>query len=186
MIDKLINSLKEDDSKWQKFKSLFIEKDIPSKTVLLQEGEISNNIFLIKKGCLREWFNKDGKDITFQFFFDGQPVSSIESFMNQKPSLFSIESIEPSTILSIKRKDFEILLNSYPKFKDGFQEFIFERFGNYSHLFLSRIKDSPQERYEELIKKHPEIIQRVPQHYIASFLGITSISLSRIRNRKLK
>lgn len=184
MINKLLNMIKEDDGKWQQFSSSFIEKEIPPKTVLLKEGEISNTIYLIKKGCLREWFNKDGKDITFQFFLDGQPVASIDSFVNQKPSLFTIESIEPSTILSIERNDFEKLLATYSEFKIGFQEFIFGRLGNYSRLFLSRIKDSPQERYEELIKKHPEIIKRIPQHYIASFLGITPISLSRIRNRK--
>jgi len=184
MIQKLIHTLKEDKTNRALFQSAFIEKEIASKTVLLYEGEISNTIYFIKKGCLREWFNKDGKDITFQFFFEGQPVASIDSFMNQKPSLFTIESIEPSTILSIGKKDFEKLLNLYPEFKTGFQDFIFQRFRIYGQLFLSRIKDSPQERYEDLIKNNPDLIQRVPQHYIASFLGITPISLSRIRNRK--
>lgn len=184
MIDKLIYTIKADRENWTKFQDSIVEKEIPSKTVLLHEGEISNNIYLIEKGCLREWFNKEGKDITFQFFFEGQPVASIDSFMNQKPSLFTIESIERTTILSIGKVDFEKLLVSYPEFKNGFQDFIFQRFRIYGQLFLSRIKDTPQERYEDLIKNHPEIIKRIPQHYIASFLGITPISLSRIRNRK--
>lgn len=135
-------------------------------------------------GCLREWFNKDGKDITFPFFFEGQPVASIDSLMNQKPSLFTIESIEPTTILSIGKTDFEKLLIAYLEFKSGFHDFIFQRFRVYGELFLSRIKDTPQERYEELLTNNPEIIKRIPQHYIASFLGITPVSLSRIRNRK--
>ncbi len=88
---------------------------------MLNEGEISNNIYFIKKGCLCEWFNKDGKDITFQFFFEGQSVASIDSFMNRKPSLFSIESIEPSTIISIGKDDFTEFLITYPELKDGFQ-----------------------------------------------------------------
>lgn len=184
MIDKLRNTLKIDKENWTKFQDSFVEKEIASKTVLLHEGEISNNIYLIKKGCLREWFNKEGKDITFQFFFEGQPVASIDSFMNQEPSLFTIESIEPTTILSIKKVDFEKLMTTYPEFKNGFQDYIFQRFRIYGQLFLSRIKDTPQERYMDLIKNHPEILKRVPQHYIASFLGITPISLSRIRNRK--
>lgn len=184
MINKLINTIKEDKRKWTLFQDSFVEKEIAAKTVLLYAGEISNNIYLIKKGCLREWYNKDGKDITFQFFFEGQPIASIDSFMNQTPSLFTIESIEPTTILSIGKTDFEKLLIAYPEFKSGFLDFIFQRFRNYEQLFLSRIKDTPQERYEDLIKKHPEIIKRVPQHYIASFLGITPISLSRIKNRK--
>lgn len=184
MIYKLINTIIADKENGTPFRESFVEKKIASKTILLHEGEISNNIYLIKKGCLREWFNKDGKDITFQFFFDGQPVASIDSFMNQKPSLFTIESIEPTTILSIEKTDFEKLLITYPEFKNGFQDFIFNRFRTYGQLFLSRIKDTPHERYEDLIKNHFEIIKRVPQHYIASFLGITPISLSRIRNRK--
>jgi CRP-like cAMP-binding protein len=184
MINTLINHIKADKENWKKFQKSFVEKEIPSKTVLLREGEISNNIFIIKKGCLREWFNKDGKDITFQFFFEGQPVASIDSLMNQKPSLFTIESIEPTTFFSIGKTEFDKLLMVYPEFKKGFQDFIFQRFRIYGQLFLSRIKDTPQERYEDLIKNNPEIIKRVPQYYIASFLGITPISLSRIRNRK--
>ena len=184
MFNKLINTLKEDTKNWARFQEAFIESEIASKTVLLSEGEIANNIYFIKKGCLREWFNKDGKDITFQFFFEGQPVASIDSFMSNKPSLFTIESIEPTIILSIGKDDFTELFKTYPVFKDKFQDFIFQRFRNYGQLFLSRIKDTPQERYEDLIKTHPEIIKRVPQHYIASYLGITPISLSRIRNRK--
>ncbi len=184
MIDKLIQIVMADTENWAKIQASFVEKEIASKTVLLREGEIANNIYLLKKGCLREWFNKDGKDITFQFFFEGQPVASIDSFVNQKPSLFTIESIEPTTVLSIAKADFEKILMAYPECKNVIQDFIFQRFRNYGQLFLSRIKDTPQERYIDLRTNHPEIIKRVPQHYIASFLGITPISLSRIRNRK--
>lgn len=184
MFDQIIDKIKLDKEKWEKFQGFFIKREIPSKTILLKEGEISNHAHIIKKGCLRQWFNKDGKDITFQFFLENQLVSSIDSFLNNKPSLYTIESIEPSTILSISKNNVETMFQAYPELKNRFQEFIFQRLSNYTQLFLSRIKDSPQERYEELIKNHPEIIKRVPQHYIASFLGITPISLSRIRNRK--
>lgn len=184
MIDKLIHAIKADKENWEKFKNAFIETEISSKTVLLNEGEIANKVYFIKKGCLREWFNKDGKDITFQFFFEGQPVASANSFMNNTPSIFTIESIEPSILLSINKADFNEIISTIPEFKDGFQKHLIQRFGNYSQLFLSRIKDTPQERYSDLIENHPEIIRRVPQHYIASYLGITPISLSRIRNRK--
>ena len=184
MFNQLISKLKEDKTTWLKFQDLLVEREIASKTVLLKEGEISNYVHYIKKGCLRQCFDKDGKDITFQFFFEGQAVASIESFINHQPSLFTIESIEPSTIFSLSRVNFEKLHLICPDLKDGFQDLIFQRFKNYSQLFLSQIKDTPRERYEDLIKNHPEIIKRVPQHYIASYLGITPISLSRIRNRK--
>lgn len=184
MLEQLIDKFKNDTVNRIEFQDLFIEREIASKTILLKEGEISKYVFFIKKGCLRQWFNKEGKDISFQFFFENQPVASIDSFINGQPSLFTIESIEPSTILSISKDSFDKLYQVYPEIKDAFQDFIFQRLRNYTQLFLSRIKDTPKERYEELITEHPEILKRVPQHYIASYLGITPISLSRIRNRK--
>lgn len=180
----LINKIKSDKANREKFKSFFNERKVSSRTILLSEGEIATHIHFIKEGCLRMWFNKDGKEITFQFFFEEQAVASIDSFLSKQPSMFYLESIEPSTIISISKGDFEMLMETYPKVREGFQEILFDRFRNYARLFLSRIKDSPQERYKDLIKNHPEIIKRVPQHYIASYLGITPISLSRIRNRK--
>ena len=184
MFSKLIDTIKKDKTNGGRFQDLFIEREIPSRTVLLREGEISTQLYFIKKGCLRIWFNKDGKDITFQFFFEGQAVASIDSFLSNEPSMFTIESIEPTVLLSMTKDNFEQIRQIYPEVKDGFQEILFQRFRNYASLFLSRIKDTPKERYEDLIRNHPEIIRRVPQHYIASYLGITPISLSRIRNRK--
>jgi len=184
MIDRLIDRLKRDETNWARFRHLFFEKEIASKTILLNEGEVSKNLYFIKKGCLRLWFNNDGKDITLQFFFEGQAVASIDSFLGSQPSMFTIESIEPSSIISISKDSFEQLLSYYPDLKEGLQEMTYKRFRDYTLLFLSRIKDNPRKLYEDLLKNHPEIIKRVPQHYIASYLGITSISLSRIRNRK--
>lgn len=184
MFDQLIEILKKDKQNWSQFQDLFVDIEIPSKTVLLHDGEVSRQIFNIKKGCLRQWFNKDGKDITVQFYFEGQSVASIDSFLNKQPSIFTIESIEPCTINSIDKETFDKLNELYPEFKERLQDYLFQRFRNYAQLFLSHIKDSPRERYEDLVKKRPDIIKRVPQHYIASYLGITPISLSRIRNRK--
>ena len=184
MLNQLIDTLKKDEVNWTRFMDQFVERSIPSKTILLSEGGISNQFHFIKKGCLRMWFNKDGKDITFQFFFEDQAVASIDSLLSNQPSMFSIESIEPSTLLSINKKSFELICQVYPEVREGFQNILFKRFSNYAQLFLSRIKDTPRERYEDLVLNHPEIIKRVPQHYIASYLGISPISLSRIKNRK--
>jgi CRP-like cAMP-binding protein len=184
MFNQLIDKIKKDNKNWETFQDSFVEREIASKTILLREGEISKHAHFIKMGCLRQWFNKDGKDITFQFFFEGQAVASIDSFIGKQPSLYNLESIEPSTIISISKVTFDKLNEIYPDFKIGFQEILYQRFRNYAQLFLSCIKDTPRERYDELIKNHPELIKRVPQHYIASYLGITPISLSRIRNRK--
>ena len=162
---------------------LFTEKKIPAKTTLLREGEIARQAYAIQKGCMRLWFNNNGRDITFQFFFEGQAVSSIESFRNGKPSLFSIESLEPCTLLVITKKNFDRLLAEAPGFKELVEDSIYQRLEHYSTLFLSHIRDTPQQRYKKLLADNPHIIQRVPQHYIASYLGITPVSLSRIRNK---
>lgn len=86
---------------WEKYLHLFKRIEVPAKTTLLKEGEISKVAYFVEEGCLRIWFNNHGKDITFQFFLEGEDVSMIESFRTGQPSLFSLESIEPCTLLSI-------------------------------------------------------------------------------------
>lgn len=155
----------------------------PAKTVLLEAGKCATKVFVVKSGILRMWFNQDGKDVTMQFFFEGSPVCSIESFIKETPSEYYIETIEPCELLVIDRKDVFDFANLHPEIKDTVLSFSIDRMISYSHLFLSRIKYSPEQRYLELLQQHPEIIQRVPQHYIASYLGVTPVSLSRIRAR---
>lgn len=181
MIYKPLNEL---SSEWKQYGHLFTREDIPPKTTLLSEGEISETAYLIEKGCVRLWFNNNGKDVTFQFFFEGEAVSSIESFSTNRPSLFNLETIEPCAVLKLSRGDFLHILEDSPEIKREINEIILQRLIHYQELFLSRIKDKPEERYEELVRKYPKILQRVPQHYIASYLGITAVSLSRIRSRR--
>lgn len=159
-------------------------KTIPAKTTLLYEGDIAQNIYFVQKGLLRLWNNNDGDDITFQFFFEDQIVSSFESMYTNQPSSFSIESIEETTVKVLTREKMAELLNGHKELRELFTQIICQRFIDYTHYFLSRIKENPQERYHELIEKQPQILKRVPQYYIASYLGITPVSLSRIRNKK--
>jgi CRP-like cAMP-binding protein len=171
-------------NEWDTFKHLFKRQEVPAKTILLQEGQISRTMFFIEKGCLRTWVNNDGREITTQFFFEGDKVSSIESFRANQPSLYSIESIEPCILQTISQQDFKNTLEIFPEIKEKIQEHLFRRLLQSQKTFYSYLKNNPQQRYEELIEEHPHIIQRIPQHYIASYLGITSVSLSRIRNRR--
>lgn len=168
---------------WDEIHTMFTEIQVPPKTILLREGEIASRIYFIKQGCLRLWFNDDGRDITFQFFFEQQEVSSFESFYNNEPSLFNIETVEFSHLITIEKDDYLKMLKMIPQLKEYSSEKLADRFVNYTKLFLSRIKDSPQKRYMELCSQNPQLLKRVPHHYIASYLGITSVSLSRIRNR---
>lgn len=171
-------------SEWEQLSHLFTRREIPAKTIVLQEGKISRTMFFIEKGCLRTWVNANGKDITTQFFFEGDKVASIESFRTNQPSLYSIESIEPCVLQTISRKDFLNVLDNSADMKEALQAHLFKRLMQSQRIFFSLLKNTPRQRYEELIKKQPQIIRRVPQHYIASYLGITPVSLSRIRNRK--
>ena len=158
-------------------------KQLPAKTVLLEAGDVATNIFIVKSGCLRSWYNADGDDITLQFFMPGQPVASFESLVNSAPSEYSIETILPTEVAIVNGLEFKSWVESHPEYHLQGIHFAMERLSSYQKLFLSRIKDTPQECYESLLKEHPEIIAQIPQHYIASYLGITPVSLSRIRSR---
>lgn len=157
---------------------------VPAKTMLLEKGKVADRLYLIRKGCLRLYFYKEGDDITFQFFFENDIVASFDSLYYHQPSMFYLESIEPTEVLVIKRDDFCRLVDESMEIRKLYEEKLIERFHTYQQLFLDHIKYTPQQRYEKLIKEEPKIIQRVPQHYIASYLGITPVSLSRIRNRR--
>ncbi|MES2454768.1 MAG: Crp/Fnr family transcriptional regulator [Bacteroidota bacterium] len=169
---------------WDNFTGLFEHLEVPAKTTLLEEGKISRMMFFIEKGCLRTWVNNNGNEITTQFFFEGDKVSSIESFRTNRPSLYSIQSIEPCVLQTISQEKFKTVWENSAEIKSEIEAHLFKRLVQSQQLFFSYLKNNPQQRYQQLIAKHPEIIQRVPQHYIASYLGITSVSLSRIRNRR--
>lgn len=104
---------------------------IPPKTILLEEGKIADRIYLVRKGCLRLFFYSEGKDITFQFFFEGDFVASFDSLYKETPSLFSLESIEPSEVLYIKKRDFYDKIESNSSLRKLYEEKIIERFSFY-------------------------------------------------------
>lgn len=168
---------------WDNFKNVSKRQVVKAKTILLEEGKIADKLFFIESGCLRVLMNNEGKEITFQFYFEGQMVSSFESFWEGKPSLYSIETLETSIIQSISKNEFQTFIENSSNGKKAFDDYIYKRFIDYKNLFLSRIRDNPEKRYIDLLENHSQILQRIPQHYIASYLGITPVSLSRIRNR---
>ncbi len=158
--------------------------ELKKKETIIWEGDITDSVFYVESGCLRSWFNKDGNDVSFQFFLEGSFFISFDSFVFDEPSPFTIETILPTSLYVFPKEQFRSKIEEHPELKDAVFKILCERMRHYQRLFLSRIKDSPQERYEDLIRNNPEIIRQIPQHYIASYLGITSVSLSRIRCRK--
>ncbi|MCF0069282.1 Crp/Fnr family transcriptional regulator [Dyadobacter sp. CY261] len=177
------------ESKWEEFQCYYNRLEVPARTILLQEGEISKRAYLIEKGCVRVWFNNDGMDTTFQFFFENESVSSVESFRRQIPSPVTVETVEPCVLHWIHKDDLDQVFGdiySDPANSAALSEMLFERQLHYMKHCISFIKHSPADRYVQLLRESPHIIQRVPQHYIASYLGITPVSLSRIRKKLMR
>ena len=189
MFEQLKNRLPLDNDTWNTYVGYFKRLEVPARTVLLSEGETSKKLFLIEKGCIRVWFNNNGKDVTTQFFFENNMVASIESFRKNTPSQVTIETIEPVIVWWIHKKDLDSILEEVkntPTLRDLFINGIFERTFDYMKHFISFIKDTPQQRFLNLIKERPQIVLRVPQHYIASYLGVTTVHLSRIKSKLAK
>ena len=189
MFDQFKNKLPVNEQKWNDYISYFNRMQVPAKTTLLQEGEISKKLFLIEKGCVRVWFNNNGKDVTFQFFFENSTVASIESFIKKFPSPVIIETIEPSVLWWIHKKDIDRIIEEIkdvPLLRDKLIDALFDRTFDYMKHFFSFIKDTPTQRYLNLLQEKPQIIQRIPQHYIASYLGVTTVHLSRIKSKLSK
>lgn len=186
MFNQFRNKFPLTDEKWNEYTSCFNRIEVPAKTVLIEEGEVSKKLFIIEKGCIRVWFNNNGKDLTSQFFFENQSVASIESFIKKFPSLVVVETIEPSVLWWISKNDVDTILEEIkeiPELRDRLINMLFQRTFDYMKHFFSFIKDSPTQRYLDLIEEKPQIVQRVPQHYIASYLGVSTVHLSRIKSK---
>ena len=173
-----------DDDLLKIFLDITTIRHAPAGTILLREGEIATKLNIVIKGCLRTYFVKDtGAEITSQFFVENQMVASFESMVTQTPGNQYIEAIEDSIIGIIPAKELQKLFMNNPTALTGFNRFIMNRLIYYMNQHASFILDSPEKRYVKLLKESPELASRLPQQYIASFLGITPVSLSRIRAR---
>lgn len=184
MLEWLRAQLSLSAEQWQAYAARFTRLDVPARTMLLRENEVAKRVYFIEQGCLRVWFSSQGKDLTFQFFFEQQSVSSFESFRQHTPSLFSIETIEPCVLWSLSQEDVYQLLRELGEsatLREKLAGLLFDRTRHYVEHCLSFIRDTPKARYQHLLATNPRVVQRVPQHYIASYLGISAVHLSRIK-----
>lgn len=157
--------------------------------MLLHEGDISKRAYIIEKGAIRVYFNHNGDEITSQFFFENQTIASIESFKKSIPSRGSMETIEASTLWWIDKADLDWILDELLEIKTirtQVMDAVLERTFHYMDHFISFIRDTPEQRYLQLLENAPHVIVRVPQHYIASYLGVSSVHLSRIKAKIAK
>jgi len=174
---------------WDKYLEYQQRLELPAKTTLLEEGKVSGQYIFIEKGCVRLFFNNDGSDKTVQFFFENEGLTSFESFVNNAPSAFTIETIEPSVVYLLPKQYVIQLMDELshePDFLKMMMQLSSLRQTHYINEFVSFIRDTPEERYQKLLTDRPHIVQRVPQHYIASYLGVSTVHLSRIKSKLAK
>jgi CRP/FNR family transcriptional regulator, anaerobic regulatory protein len=158
-------------------------KSLKKKEFLLQEGKICDRISFINSGIVRLFYTVDGIENTIQFFFPNSWHTDYASFLTEQPSLETLQALEPTEVLQIRKADLYMLYQKYPVFERVGRVFAEQAFLSVNGLNKMHINEQPEERYLNLIKLRPELIEKIPQHYIASYLGIKPESLSRIRKR---
>ncbi len=165
-------------------KTLFIPKKLRKRQYLLQEGDICRYTSFVEKGMLRTFTVDDkGNEPILQFSMEGWWVTDLYSFLTDEPSRYNIEALEDCELLLITRPSWDILLEKVPAFERYFRILIQNNLIATQRRLISSMTETAEEQYTKLISNFPTCLQRVPQHMIASFLGITPETLSRIRSQ---
>lgn len=152
---------------------------------LIREGEVHHAVYFIKSGAVRSYYtNKEGKEITYWFGFEGDIAASLSNFINSKPSLENIELLEDSVVLRISKSKLIELYDTNIEFANFGRKLAENALLEMEQqIVLSQVADA-KSRYLSLINKFPQILQRVKLGHIASYLGISQVTLSRIRAQK--
>ena len=180
---KLIASLNEAEEK--AFLRILEVKVFKKKAFLLQEGKLCNKITFVNNGCVRLFYNVEGVENTMQFFFGDSWYTDYASFLTGNPTIENMQALVETEVIQFTKNDLYSLYNAMPVFERVGRVFAENAFLSISQLNQMKTNEEPEVRYINLLKRRPELIQQVPQHYIASYLGIKPETLSRIRKRIL-
>ncbi|MEM9675950.1 MAG: Crp/Fnr family transcriptional regulator [Cyclobacteriaceae bacterium] len=173
-------SLSEEEKK--ALVSLDIFRAFKKGTVLLEEGQRSNDGYFVLKGCLRTFYIVDGNEKTTAFYTEMEGLTP-HCVLSKQPSEYYIACVEDSILTVSDPSMEETIFEEFPRF-ETLCRILSEELLAKSQLSLDQFKTfSPEERYLDLVEKRPDLLQRVPQHQLASFIGITPQSLSRLRAR---
>jgi CRP-like cAMP-binding protein len=170
------------DEEFERCTHHFIPKKVRKRGFLLQEGDVSKYLAFVSKGTLRSFtVDEKGTEHVVQFAIEGWWIGDMYSFLANEPATYTIEALEDSEVLLIDNPSIEKLYVEIPKFERFFRLLLQNNFIAVHKRLTSSMSLSAEQRYLDLVKSCPTISQRVPQRHIASFLGITPESLSRIR-----
>lgn len=152
-------------------------------TKILSKGQISRNCYSVLKGCVRQYSLVEGEERTTAFFTEGQPVVSFTSYTEEIPADHYWEVTE-DTILTVGNKEHEAwMCEQVPNLGKIIHSEVERNSGKAQQEFTSFMLSTPEERYMEIMNNRPDLLNRVPQHQIASYIGVKPESLSRIRKR---
>jgi CRP/FNR family transcriptional regulator, anaerobic regulatory protein len=169
----------------QLLENAFVFRQVPKKHKLAEEGRIAKELYFILRGLVRLYYTKDGNEITGYIFRENLFASSYDSFLRQVSSIQTLEALEDCDLLVISHTKLQQLYTDLPKMNLVARKVAEQRFVSAQMMLSSFVLDTPEERYRKFEEQNGDLLLRVPHHMIASYLGITPVSLSRIRKRKM-
>ena len=162
--------------------SLFVYRKFRKRQYIQQEGDVTRFETFVVKGITRTYeVDDNGQEHVVQFGVEDWWVGDLYSFLTETPTTYNIDCLEDTEALQITKQDLELLYERVPKMERHFRILVQNAFIASTRRLSSSLSKSATERYDEFIRRYPKIEQRVPNHQIASYLGITPQSLSRIR-----
>lgn len=184
LFQKINETISITDEEFEFAKTLFLPKKLRRRHFILQEGEISKYSIFVEKGILRTYkIDEKGNEHTLQLATEGWWAADLYSFLTNEPSNFYIEALENCELLLISRAAWDELMDKVPAFERYFRILIQNNLVSTQRRLMNTLSQTAEEKYLNLISNHPDLLQRAPQTIIASYLGITPETLSRIRSQ---
>lgn len=184
LIDHFANYLPLDEEEAKELALRSKIRKVKRRQFVLSEGEVCRHYNFVLQGCLKMYkVDESEKEHNLAFAIENEWSTDIGSFHSEEPSSLYIEAVEPSILIQIAKPDLLHLYVQYPKFDRNFRVIIEDQFVELQRRLLQTISTSAEERYLQFSRQYPNLLQRLPNTQIASFLGITPEFLSRIRGQ---
>ena len=181
---KITETIEISDEEFEFAKTLFLPKKLRKKRFLMGEGDVCRYTVFVEKGLLRSFtVDEKGAEHILQFSLEGWWAADLYSFLTEEPSPYYMEALEDSELLLITKPNWDRLLEEVPAFERYFRILIQNNLIATQRRLIGSFSETAEEKYTRLLKEFPDIVQRVPQHMIASYIGITRETLSRIRGK---